>query len=81
MWFCRYAAQCESVSSSGERLIKCLHQQIKQQNRATETSHEVMGAFQLGLRQLVQLRGDLEDLKKASKELQLADQGLDSRSM
>ena len=54
---------------------------MRQQNRATETSQEVMGAFQLGLHRLIQLRGELEELKKVSKELQLADQGLDSRSM
>ena len=69
------------MSVSGDRLVKCLNHQMRQQNRATETSHEVMGAFQLGLHRILQLKGELEELKKASKELQLADQGLDSRTM
>lgn len=65
----------------GERVVKCLDHQMRQQNRASETAQEMIGAFQLGIRRLVQLKGEVEDLKKVIKELHLADQGLDSRSM
>lgn len=62
-------------------MVKCLDHQMRQQNRASELSHEVLGAFQLGLRRLIQLRTEVQDLKKVIRELHLAEQGLDSRTM
>ena len=62
-------------------MIKCLEQRIRQENRASELSQEVLGAFQLGLRRLIQLKGEVEELRKTVKELNLAEQGLDSRTM
>ena len=72
---------CKGVSGSGERVVKCLDHQMRQQNRASELSHEILSAFQLGLRRLVQLKGEVEDLRKVIKELHLAEQSLDSRTM
>ena len=72
---------CEGVNECGERVIKCLEQRIRQENRASELSQEVLGAFQLGLRRLIQLKGEVEELRKTVKELNLAEQGLDSRTM
>lgn len=54
---------------------------MRQQNRAHEVSHEILGAFQRGLRRVIHLKGEVEDLQKLIKELQLAEQGLDSRTM
>lgn len=71
----------KDVCESGERLIKCLDHQMRQKNRATETAQELICTFRLGVRKLVHLKGEVEDLKKTMKELQLAEQGLDSRSM
>ena len=62
-------------------MVKCLDHQMRQQNRASELSHEVLAAFQLGLRRLIQVKTEVEDLKKVIRELHLADQGLDSRTM
>ena len=59
--------------------MNCLHQQMKQQNRATETAQEVNLAFRIGLRRLVQLRAECEGLNQYIKELNLADYGLDAR--
>lgn len=77
----RLLGVCDTVSESGERVVKCLNHQMHQQNRANEFSHEVLCAFQLGLRKLIQLRAEVDDLKKVLKELQLAEQGLDSRTI
>lgn len=60
-------------------MVNCLHQQMKQQNRATETAQEVNLAFRIGLRRLVQLRAECEGLNQYIKELNLADYGLDAR--
>ena len=63
----------------GEKVVLCLEQQIKQQNRASEVAHEVSGVFRIGLQRLVQLRAECSDLRKFVKELQLAEHGLDAR--
>ena len=63
----------------GEKVVHCLHQQMKQQNRATETAQEVNMAFRIGLRRLVQLRAECDGLNQYIKELNLADYGLDAR--
>ena len=54
---------------------------MRQQNRASETAQEIIVAFQFGVKRLIKLKGEVEDLKKVVKELQLVDQGLDSRGM
>ena len=72
---------CEKVSDSGERVAKCLHHQMQQQNRASEMAHEIVGAFQRGVKKLVHMKGEVDDLKKVIKELNLADRSLDSCSM
>ena len=76
---CRLPRICENVLELGERVVHCLHQQMKQQNRATETAQEVNLAFRIGLRRLVQLRQECDGLNQYIKELNLADHGLDAR--
>ncbi len=71
----------ERVYECGERIVKCLDHQMKKQNRASETAHEIIGAFQFGVKRLVQLKGEVDDLKKMVKELHLTDQGLDSQTL
>ena len=70
---------CERVSELGEKVVFCLHQQMKQQNRAMETAQEVNMAFRIGLRRLVQLREECNGLNQYIKELSLAEHGLDAR--
>ena len=83
MSLCRFRmlGACDQVSECGERVAQCLHQQMQKQNRASETAHEIIGAFQLGVKKLVHLKGEVEDLKKVVKELGLAERGLDSCNM
>ena len=72
---------CDRLSDQGERVTKCLHHQMQQQNRANEMSHEIAGAFQIGVKKLVHLKSEVADLKKVVQEINLADKGLDSTNM
>ncbi len=72
---------CGHLSEQGERVAQCLHHQMQQQNRANEMSHEIAGAFQIGVKKLVHLKSEVADLKKVINELNLAERGLDSTNM
>lgn len=79
MFHTRLLEVCERVSLMGEKVVRCLEQQIRQQNRASEMAQEVSGVFRISLQRLIQLRAECGDLRKFVKELQLAEHGLDAR--
>ena len=83
MWFLppRMLDACDRLTDQGERVARCLHLQMQQQNRASETTQEMAGAFQIGVKKLVHLKGEVADLKKVIIELNLAERGLDSTNM